>query len=542
MYNPQSGLLNVVRLAFPLQMLPFDMYFLRMAEADFLLGRQNIFAVKSYFVRSAPFGGSYVLLGGLVEALRTILDLRLDIEDFRRALTDLRFDEDFIKYMVSGKHLRVQVFAPETDGAIFFPHEPIVSVRGSLPHLRLVDSIITEAMNFPSLSITKWHRFNRSIRPGNGLEFSRRRAQNARRASLYGMIGGCFATSNADLRCHADVRLIGTMGHEMMQSFSSVQEAFDAWLRVQPMHPVGLVDTKQCLEHDFPAWLDAVYRHKDAIKKANPVVWGWRNDSGDLASLTIEQHRRFLQHPLAGDEWFRERQVTVLTNELDEISADAINRQIYVVARAAGFDHADILKRITFAAGTKPGVCYDSPALGAVMKLVEVDDRPSLKLAFDAEGRVSIKTSIPGFNMPYWIYGDDGSVCTLIAPVHRYRIDEQSGKLYDIVKGHVVEHFEGHHPDPGSSRRVSLSSYKAVGRVALVLDTVSEVSVYGEDWMNVTISEVAARAFSETDALPWQMTRLEQPEVMGVYLTPDLFDLRKRMIAGGHLVSEYTKF
>ena len=78
--TPTNDLYTGIRSAFPQELFPWDDYFVRMAETDFLAGRADQPAVKSYFVRKAPFGGSHILLGGITAALRTMSELRFDVE------------------------------------------------------------------------------------------------------------------------------------------------------------------------------------------------------------------------------------------------------------------------------------------------------------------------------------------------------------------------------------------------------------------------------------------------------------------------------
>lgn len=65
MYNPQDNLLEGIRMAFPLQLFPWDEYFARMAEVDFFSRQEETLGVKSYFIRKSPFEGSFALLGGI---------------------------------------------------------------------------------------------------------------------------------------------------------------------------------------------------------------------------------------------------------------------------------------------------------------------------------------------------------------------------------------------------------------------------------------------------------------------------------------------
>lgn len=517
-----------------MQLFPWDDYFPRMAETDFLCGRAKVLAVKSFFMRRAPFGGSYALLGGITAALRGIADLNFDDPDFKEGMLEMGYRKDFVEWLAKRKHLRLQVFAPN-EGAVFFPNEPVVSVVGPLADIRLVEGILTEALNFPTLSLTKWYRLVRTVRPGKAIEFGRRRAQNAQKATLYGMLAGCFATSHSDMRCFFDFKVLGTIGHEWVQGFGDVREAFRVWLDYQPEKPIGLVDTKQCLEHDFPIWLDEVANHAEAIKKANPVVWGWRNDSGDLSYLTIEQYIRFHRHPLAKDRWFADRMRVMLTNELDEYAAQSIIQQIRSEAGAAGLDAEDIIRRIIWAAGTKPSTCDDQPSLGGVAKLMEVEAYPCIKLAFDSDRRPGAKTSIPGFNRSALIWDGSGEIkCLLIYPAHRYHV-RSSGRILDLVGKQEISTLIACHPDnPGL--RMEITDYYATPQQYLLYNSLNRpIGWLTDDWGDPTIEYVVKEVQENVDQLHWSMTRLDKPHLMKISLTPDLFELRQRMIQAGVL-------
>jgi len=517
---------------FPLQRLPWDEYFAAMAQSDFKLGRHQIPATKSFFIRSAPFGGSFALLGGITEALRTINELRFDA-DFRAIMEEFGYEADFLDWLQSEERLKVQVYAPP-EGSVFFPSEPVVTFRGPLAHIRLVEGMMIEALNFSTLSLTKWQRLVRVVRPGSVLEFARRRSQHHLRSSLYGLLAGCRQISNSEAARLIGVKPVGTMGHEWMQSFGDVREAFDAWLKVNPHKPVGLVDTLQCLEIDFPAWLEAVYEQREVVKAADSPIWGWRNDSGDLAYLTIEQYIRFWKHLLSQDQWFADRMHIVLTNDLDEYSSEEIIQQIRSQAGAAGLDAEDLLRRIIWAAGTKPGTCYDQPALGGVAKLMEVDGHGCIKLAFDADGNPGAKTSIPGFNRSALIRDrDSGEVhCLLIYPAEdtTFHLFEHDGEGYfgDGRKGDAWETITAHHPDtPGSE--LHIKNYLVQGRQQLVFDTIDQNGLTDE-WIEDTVQSVAERVVREIDSLHWTVSRLRKPHRVKVSVTEGLFEQRTNLI------------
>lgn len=537
MYRPIEDLMEGIKNAFPLQMLPWDDYFLRMAETDFLNGRHEVPAVKSFFMRRAPFGGSYALLGGVTEMLRTVSELRFDRPEFQEALRDLDYNREFIAYLAKRGSLKLRIFSG-FEGTPFFPNEPIVSAVGDLVSVRLWEGIATEALNFPSLSLTKWNRLARVVRPGIVMDFSRRRAQNHMRATLYGILGGCASSSNDEARRFFDIKIGATFGHEYVQSYGSPKAAFSAWLRQQPRRPIGLIDTVDCMRVDYPAWLEAVSENSGRIKEADPAIWGWRNDSGDLAALTIEQYRKFMKHLLAKDEWFQDRMRIVLTNDLDEYAAESIIAQVRTQAGAAGFDAEDIIRRIIWAAGTKPGSCDDQPSLGGVVKLMEVDGGACLKLAFDAEGRAGIKTSLPGFNHSALVCNEDGGVeFLLIYPKREYVVSE--GRLYRGRGGSALEEIVGVVPD-ASGRVFSVRGYSLLSQQEWLWDTFAGgFGGFTPSWRGTSnISSVQERVFRSVDRLPWQMARLAKPEVMKVCLTPDLAALRSKMIEQGVLRSD----
>ncbi len=537
-YMPTSDLLDGIRRAFALQLFPWDDYFARMAETDFLAGKAEVPAAKSYFVRRAPFGGSYTLLGGITAALRLIKDLPLDDSEFSEGMLYRGYRPSFVDYLKKlGRLKDVTVYAAP-EGTPFFPNEPIVSVTGPLAQLRLVDGLLISELNFPSLALTKWNRMVRVVRPGGVMEFSRRRSQDTMRSSLYGMLAGCIATSNSELCRFFDFQLRGTMGHEGPQSRPTIQEYFDAWLTHQPHLPIGLVDTIKCMEVDFPAWLDACYRHRDAIKAANPPVWGWRDDSDDLAYLAIEQYIQFFRHPLSQDPWFVERMRNWLTNELDEYTAGEIISQIRKEGGAAGHDAEDIIRRIIWAAGTKPGVCADDPAINGVMKLMEAEGLACIKLALDAEGHFGLKTSIPGANLSGMVRNGTDNLGILIYPGRYYHITPD-GQLFDRRKNRGVEVLETCHPD-NEALVHQLKTYTIEPRQQIVFEHGDFTEAWQKD--RPTIQSVPKRAMGETDKLPWRTTRIKNPQVFPVSVTADLHRLRRHMIRSGLLQSEYLGF
>jgi nicotinate phosphoribosyltransferase len=531
--------------AYETRQFPWDFYFMAMAEADWRDGRADMWATKSFFIRKAPFGGSYCLLGGITEAIVTINELRFDTKEFQDGAVRMGSSPEFVAWLSERKNLQVRVIGGY-EGTVFFPNEPIVTVQGPLADIRLVEGILTYALNFSSLSLTKWFRVVQAARPGQVLDFSLRRAQNSRRTSLNAILAGCFATSNCDIAEFFDVPVVGTMGHEGPMSYGDVKIAFEQWLEHQPGRPIGLVDTLQCLEHDFPIWLDTVYKYRDQIKAANPAIWGWRDDSGDLGYLGVEQYQRFFAHRLSEDPWFCERLRMILTNELDEYTITAIINQIRDDAEPAGLDVHDIRRRIIWAAGTNPGVCNDQPSLGGIAKLMEIEGEPTLKLALDSDGNPGPKTSIPGFNRSCLVPNGDGTIaCCLIYPDNQYTLvlgedgtlhlcDNDSGELKKITAVH-------------KDSRSSFMELENKGLIRQQFNLFDSTRGYKDtpfidpafryeeylvgDMPPDTLEDVTRRVQEGIKRLHFTMTsRLVKPHTMKVSVTPDLFDLRDGMI------------
>src|SRR6267142_2830326 len=74
--DSMGSMISSIRKQFDRPLLPWDDYYMAMAQTDFLLGRHNLQASKTFFIREAPFGGSYAHLGGLHSFIRILEDYR----------------------------------------------------------------------------------------------------------------------------------------------------------------------------------------------------------------------------------------------------------------------------------------------------------------------------------------------------------------------------------------------------------------------------------------------------------------------------------
>lgn len=508
MYKPSDLLIEGIRTLFPLQLLPWDDYYPRMAQTDFLCGRHLTKSSKSFFFRKAPFGGSYALLGGLTAFLRTLVDYRFNA-DVALAMEDMGYRKEFIKYLVEEfKQVKVDVYAPP-EGSIILPNEPAVTLEGDLVSIRIAEGMLLEAVNYPTLAMTKWHRVCLSAAPGAVLEFARRRAQDPLRTSLYAHLAGVNVTSNAEIRRGFNIPVVGTMGHEWIQSFGDELEAFDKWLEHNPDRPVLLLDTRDTLKSGLPNAITAFKKHWERIMRAGGKP-GVRNDSGDLAYITVEERKTLDEAGLPG--------VSILeTNDLDEYSIEDIKGQIKEHAPKADLDPETVISRIIWACGTKPGTCYDQPSLGGVAKLTSIQDsvlreKAVIKLARDNP----IKTSIPGCNRSAFVWaGIEDLACCLI-----YNHKEDVYRIQKAV-----------HPDD-PSKFIDIRYCKFSPR---------QICVYNHNnpfdcpW---TLKDIRDNVKTQTDMLHWTVKRLSNPHTIKVSLSPSLQELRRHMIEMGNLIED----
>lgn len=499
-YQPNTGLLAGIDHMSPLELCPVDEYYLRMAQSDFLAGRKDSQATKAFFYRTPPFNGSYAILGGLTAFLRTLREYAFSNEVVKY-LKDQNYREEFIRYLQEELiWVRVNVSAPR-EGSVILPNEPAITIQGDLISVRIAEGILLKQVNYPTLAMTKWHRVCQAAAPGGVMEFARRRAQDDIRTTLYAHLAGAAVTSNSEIRHGFDIPVTGTMGHEWVQSWGDEYTAFGKWLKYNPDKPVLLVDTIDTLKSGLPNAIRAFKKHWDRIKEAGGKP-GIRNDSGDLAYITIEERKQL-------DAAGLEEVLIYQTNDLDEYAIEAIKSQIFTYAPRAGLTPDSVLSRCVWACGTKPGTCYDQPSLGGVMKLTSMDGRAVIKIARDNP----IKTSIPAWNQSAFIWDGDEFVCCLV-----YMHDEDPESLT----------FACHPDDP--SKRLDIGGLEVEYRHRLAYKT------HGDILSNPTLEAVRKTVKKETDRLHWTHKRLDKPHKMKVSLSPKLFNLRQGLINSGHLI------
>lgn len=354
-----------------------DLYQLTMACGYWKAGVSEREAVFHLTYRRAPFRGGYAIAAGIAPALAFLERFRFTPEDLaylatlRDAEKNPLFPDGFLRYLGDMKFSCTVDAVPE--GALVFPHEPIVRVRGPILQAQLVETPLLTLINFQTLIATKASRIVQAAKGAPVLEFGLRRAQGidggigATRAAY---IGGVSGTSNVLAGKLLGIPVGGTHAHSWVMFHHDELAAFRAYAEALPGNCTFLVDTYDTLE----GVRNAVTVGKELRARGHELA-GIRLDSGDLAYLSIEA-RRIL------DEGGFPNARIVASNDLDENLILAIQDQ------GAKID--------TWGIGTKLVTAFDQPALGGVYKLGACrDDRGNWHEAIKLSEQ-PIKISNPG--------------------------------------------------------------------------------------------------------------------------------------------------
>jgi nicotinate phosphoribosyltransferase len=354
-----------------------DLYQLTMAYGYWKSGVAEREAVFHLTFRKPPFGGAYAIAAGVEPALEFLELLRFEpgdldyLANLRGADDQPLFDRGFLDHLGALRFTCTVDAVPE--GAVVFPHEPILRVTGPVLEAQIVETALLALVNYGTLVATKAARVCQAARGRPVLEFGMRRAQGldgALGATRAAYIGGVAATSNVLAGKLYGVPVKGTHAHSWVMFHHGELEAFRTYARAMPNNCTFLVDTYDTLEG---------VRHAievgGELRAAGHQLAGIRLDSGDLAHLSSEARG------LLDAAGFPDAKI-VASNDLDEQVIGSLFEQ------DARID--------VFGVGTRLVTCYDQPALGGVYKLGAVRDpdgtwRDVIKLS-----EQPIKISNPG--------------------------------------------------------------------------------------------------------------------------------------------------
>lgn len=204
------------------------------------------------------------------------------------------------------------------------------------------------------------------------MEFGTRRAQEFDAAILgtrAAYIGGFDATSNVRAGKVFGIPISGTHAHALVQTYGNDYDAFMAY--AQTHHDcVFLVDTYDTLRSGVPNAIKVAQELGDRIN-----FQGVRIDSGDMAYLSKRVRKKLDEAGFPNAKIFA-------SNDLDEKTIQSLKMQ------DAKID--------VWGIGTKLITAFDQPALGAVYKMVAIENdagqmQGTIKLSNNAE-----KVTTPG--------------------------------------------------------------------------------------------------------------------------------------------------
>ncbi|HWK22778.1 MAG TPA: nicotinate phosphoribosyltransferase [Ureibacillus sp.] len=354
-----------------------DLYQINMAESYWADGVHNRKAVFELYFRKLPFGNGYAVFAGLERILQYLKDFRFSESDIAYLSEELNYKNDFVDYL---KNLTFtgSVYSVK-EGELVFANEPLLRIEAPLVEAQLIETALLNIVNYQTLIATKASRIKQIIKNEGAAEFGSRRAQEMD-ASIWGaraaIIGGFDSTSNVRAGKLFDIPVSGTHAHAMVQAYRNEYEAFHSYAK-RHKDCVFLVDTYNTLKSGVP---NAIRVAKELGDKINFI--GIRLDSGDIAFLSKEARR------MLDEAGFKNAKI-IVSNDLDEYTI------LNLKAQGAKVDSWGI--------GTKLITAYDQPALGAVYKLVSIENETgemvdTIKITGAAE-----KVSTPGLKKVYRI-------------------------------------------------------------------------------------------------------------------------------------------
>jgi len=348
-----------------------------MAESYWADGIHNRKAVFELYFRKLPFGNGYAIFAGLERMLDYLRNFRFSDSDITYLREEIGYKDDFIDYL---KNIRFTGnMYSMVEGELVFANEPIVRIEAPLVEAQLIETALLNIVNYQTLIATKASRIKQIIKNEAAMEFGTRRAQEMD-AAIWGtraaFIGGFASTSNVRAGKLFHIPVSGTHAHALVQAYKNDYDAFHAYAK-RHRDCVFLVDTYNTLKSGVPT---AIKVAKELGDKINFI--GIRLDSGDIAFLSKEARRML-------DEAGFHKAKIIVSNDLDEYTI------LNLKAQGAQVD--------VWGIGTKLITAYDQPALGAVYKMVAIENDEgqlddTIKISANAE-----KVSTPGLKNVYRI-------------------------------------------------------------------------------------------------------------------------------------------
>ncbi|WP_442886220.1 nicotinate phosphoribosyltransferase [Companilactobacillus sp. HBUAS56275] len=347
-----------------------DYYELNMMYTYWKKGLHNRRAVFEVYFRSLPFDNGFAVFAGLEHVVDYLKNLSFSDSDIEYLREYGEYDEEFLRWL---KDMQFSCTVRSAlEGDLVFNEEPILQVEGPLAQCQLIETAILNMVNFQTLIATKAARIKTVCGDDPVMEFGSRRAQEVD-AAIWGTraayIAGFDATSNVLAGKLFGIPISGTHAHALVQTYRNEYDAFKAYATTHK-NCVFLVDTYDTLKSGVPSAIKVAKEMGDKIN-----FLGVRIDSGDMAYISKRVRKQL-------DEAGFPNAKIYASNDLDEKTVLNLKMQ------DAKID--------VWGIGTKVITAFDQPALGAVYKLVSIEDNrgnmmDTLKLSSNAA-----KISTPG--------------------------------------------------------------------------------------------------------------------------------------------------
>ncbi|MGJ7912429.1 nicotinate phosphoribosyltransferase [Neobacillus sp. LXY-1] len=354
-----------------------DLYQINMAETYWKDGIHNKRAVFELFFRKLPFGNGYAVFAGLEKVIQFIQGFRFSDDDLDYLKNEVGYGEEFLDYL---KNMRFTgTIRAMSEGELVFGSEPILRVDAPLAEAQLIETALLNIVNYQTLIATKASRIKQVVGDEVAMEFGTRRAQEMD-AAIWGTraayLAGFQATSNVRAGKLFGIPVSGTHAHSMVQAYKDEYTAFHKYAATHK-DCVFLVDTYDTLRLGVP---NAIKVAKELGDKINFI--GIRLDSGDLAYLSKKARK------LLDEAGFKDAKIFA-SSDLDEYTI------LNLKAQGAKIDSWGI--------GTKLITAFDQAALGAVYKIVSIENEngemeDTIKISSNPE-----KVTTPGLKKIYRI-------------------------------------------------------------------------------------------------------------------------------------------
>jgi nicotinate phosphoribosyltransferase len=359
-----------------------DAYQVNMIETYWHDGIHNRKAVFELFFRKLPFGNGYGVFAGLERIVQYIKNFRFTDSDIEYLRDEFGYEEEFLAYLKGLKF--TGKIRSMREGELVFGNETILQVDSTLAEAQLVETALLNIVNYQTLVATKASRIKQIIGSEQAMEFGTRRAQEMD-AAIWGtraaFIAGFSSTSNMRAGKLFGIPASGTHAHSMIQAYmddyTAMKKYAESCVRRKNKVFIPLVDTYDTLRSGVPSAIKVAKEFEGRVK-----FDGIRLDSGDMAYLSKEARK------MLDDAGFPDASI-VASNDLDEYTI------MNLKAQGAKIN--------VWGIGTKLITAYDQPALGAVYKIVAIENEhgemvDTIKISGNPE-----KVTTPGIKKLYRI-------------------------------------------------------------------------------------------------------------------------------------------